>query len=145
MYSQNLRQRPLGLANRDETTGRPEKKRKRSGTKVSQTNDAIWREIMLRFIGATAPLLQAASSVSCGKQCPLRIGGASNTTGMERATCDRACCRLPVEIVDCMTRRARIPVRRISYRGLGPARQLSSVFFWMHFHREGSGRLPSSP
>ena len=22
---------------------------------------------------------------------------------------------------------------------------VSSVFFWMHFHREGSGRLPSSP
>ena len=89
--------------------------------------DAIWREIMLRlFFGATAPLLQAASFVSCGTQCPLRIGGASNTAGMEQATCDRAglaCCCLPF---DCMTRRARIPVRRISYRGLWPARQLKS-------------------
>ena len=35
-------------------------------------NDAIWREIMLKFGGATAPLLQAASSVSYGKLCPLR-------------------------------------------------------------------------
>ena len=36
-------------------------------------------------------------------------------------------------------------LRRLSVGGKKSEINMSSVFFWMHFHREGSGRLPSSP